>query len=87
MSIPHTGELTAIVNGFTCRFDGDNWITPSADLTAILNDATESTPKTHYSIREIAENVLNKVGLLKDAKILSDKSASWMETIPDDAVE
>ena len=87
MSIPHTGKLTATVNGDTCQFDGDRWTTPKPQLTAALNDATDSSPKTHFSIQEIAENVLHKAGLLKNSKIVSVESDAWANPIPDDAVD
>ena len=87
MSIPHTGKLIATVNGDTCHFDGDRWITPKPHLTAALNDATESSPKTHYSIQEVAENVFHKVGLLKVSKIVSVKFDVWNNPIPDDAID
>ena len=87
MSVPHTGKLTATVNGDTCHFDGDRWTTPKPHLTAALNDATDSSPKTHASIQEIAENVLHKVGLLKNSTIVSIESDSWPYPIPNDAID
>jgi hypothetical protein len=87
MSIPHTGKLKAEVDGSLCEFDGDCWITPRADLTARLNDATRSAPKTHYSIHELAEHVLSKAGLLKTAKILAVRSDAWPKQLPADAIE
>lgn len=87
MSIPHTGKLTAIVNGDICQFDGNRWVTPKPHLTAALNDATESSPNTHYSIQEIAENAFHKVGLLKVSKMVSVESDAWKTHLPDDAID
>lgn len=87
MSIPHTGKLEAIVNGHRCSFDGDSWITPEADLTAVLNDATKTSPKTHFSILERARHVLNKTALLPYTQILSVEFDQWKTEIPDDAID
>jgi hypothetical protein len=62
MSVPHTGRLIAIVEGLECRFDGDHWETPSRVITRALNEATESSPKTHFDIRDLAVHVLTKLG-------------------------
>ena len=53
MSLPHTGNLDAKVKGVICHFDGDKWTTDDAELSGILNDATDNSPKTHFSIQEL----------------------------------
>ncbi len=85
MSIPHTGKLTASVNGIDCSFDGDTWLTSDSELTKLLNEVTENSPKTHFSIRELAEHVLNKTSLLAQSKILSSESDKWNSSIPAEA--
>ena len=85
MSIPYTGRLEAVVNGVPCHFDGDKWLTADAELTLLLNDATDSSPKTHYTIQELAEHVLRKTALLTSSVILSAESDQWDSTIPEDA--
>lgn len=87
MSIPHTGKLNAIVNGISCQFDGDKWITTDIELSARLNSATDSSPKTHYTIHELAEHILQKTGLFTSSVILFSESDKWDSTIPEDAVD
>jgi len=87
MSLPHTGQLEAIVNGVACQFSGDAWTTPDAALTAALNDATDSSPKAHFTIDERARHVLNKTGLLASSQILSFKSEAWPSELPDETID
>ena len=85
MSVPHTGKLEAEITGIKCQFNGNYWITPVADLSARLNDATSATSKTHIDIRELAELVVRKCGLT--ANIISVQFDEWHEQIPDDAID
>jgi len=85
MSAPHTGKLKAIVNGIDCRFDGNEWTTADTELTMRLNDATDSSPKMHFTIYELAEHVLRKSGLFAASRILSAESDRWDSTIPEDS--
>ena len=50
MSVPHTGKLEARIKGHRCHFNGNEWTTPDPELTAFLNEETENSPRTHYSI-------------------------------------
>lgn len=79
------GKLSAIIRRTPCQFDGDTWTTPDADLTDLLNDATDTTPKTHSGIKELAELVVAKVGLTEGFQILTAEQASIPE-IPPDAI-
>jgi hypothetical protein len=83
----HQGKLTAIVRKTPCQFDGDTWTTPDPDLTALLDDATNSTSKTHVGIKELAEIVLRKVNLWDTAKILTAEQATQIPNLPPDAID
>lgn len=83
----HEGKLTAIVRKTPCKFDGNTWSTPDSDLTALLNDATDSTSKTHVGIRELAEIVLRKVNLFDTAQILTAEQAPTIPTLPPGSID
>lgn len=67
MSVPHTGKLLGLVNGTPCAFDGERWTSSDAPsgrtLTAALNAATASAPRSHFDIRSLAEHVCRKLEL------------------------
>ena len=85
MSLPHTGQLEASVNGVPCHFNGDVWTTPDSKLTARLNDELAFVPKQHATIEEIARLVFHRVGLESSAKILHFKCDSWPTELPEGA--
>lgn len=87
MSVPHTGKLVATVRGVRCEFDGDKWTTPDARLTAELNAAASSSPKTHFTILERAYHILRKAGLLSVAQIGAVEFDSHRTEIPPGAVD
>jgi len=87
MSVPHTGKLTAEIRGQRCEFNGDNWTAPEAALTALLNDATASTPKTHMDIKSLARIVLIKAGLWNQSRILDWEGDIWEEELPPEAID
>jgi hypothetical protein len=83
----HEGKLTAIVRRTPAKFDGNTWSTPDPDLTALLNDATAATPKTHTGLKQLAELVLRKVNLWDTAQILTAEQATQIEELPPGAIE
>ena len=87
MSLPHTGQLEAIVNGVPCHFNGDVWTTPDAGLTARLNAEMKSVVKHHATIDEVANSVFRRARLKASAKILNFKCDSWLDELPEDAVD
>ncbi len=87
MSLPHTGQLEAIVNGVSCHFNGDVWTTPDSELTCLLNEMTAQVVRHHYTIDEIARNVFRLARLEASAKILRFKSDVWPTNLPQDAVD
>src|ERR1051325_7685213 len=78
----HEGKLSAIVRRTPCKFDGNVWTTPDRELTELLNWATNTTPKTHSGIRELAEIVLRKVKLWDTAEILRCEQVDKIDEIP-----
>jgi hypothetical protein len=87
MSYPHTGNLTALIRGLECTFNGDAWSTPDAALTAQLNAATDKAVKTHHTIYELATKILRQQGLLPDAQITSWQNHSWDTELPPGAID
>jgi hypothetical protein len=87
MSAPHTGKLVANIRGLRCEFDGNSWRTPDAELTRELNSETDRTPKTHYSIHQLARIILHDAGLDDVSEILSVEFDGWKTDIPDDAID
>ena len=87
MSLPHTGQLEAIVNGVRCQFNGDVWTTPDAELAARLNAEMESVAKHHATIDEVANSVFRRARLESSAKILHYKSDVWPTELPDGAID
>lgn len=98
----HEGHLTALIKvgpavpsgPLLFQFNGHTWslLSPqsselSPDLLGLLNDATNSTPKTHTGIRILAEIVLRKVDLWDSAQILSVEQAQQIPDLPDGAIE
>lgn len=77
MSVPHTGQLSATIRGNGCDFNGEVWSTPDPALTQLLNLETAIVPKHHSDIREIAEQVLRRLGLLREVTIDSWRPDSW----------
>lgn len=63
MSVPHTGQLTALINGHTYRFDGDQWTGPVPAIVQSLQAARTFVPITHLDIREIAEQCADIAGI------------------------
>jgi hypothetical protein len=86
MSVPHTGRLIAEIDGRRCEFDGDLWVTPSPALSDLLNFATDHAPKTHYTIKEVAQHVFAAAGLQR-ATIIEWKSDDWPEELPPGALD
>jgi hypothetical protein len=70
LSIPHTGRLVAEIDGQRCTFDGNHWKCPLAELAAMLNEATITQPKQHYSVEGVAKGVFYHLGLESRARIL-----------------
>lgn len=93
MSTPHTGKLTALIQGFRFSFDGETWALQgtkdrlTAGLEFLLNDATESAPKTHFNIRELALHVLRKTDLYRASSILEVTPDAWQKQLPPDAID
>ena len=87
MSLPHTGQLEAIVNGVPCHFNGDAWTTPDAALTARLNAEMEFVAKHHATIDEVANCVFRRARLEASAKILHFKCDVWPSELPDGAID
>jgi hypothetical protein len=81
------GKLTAIVRRTPCQFDGNTWSTPDLELTALLNDATDRTPKTHTGIRDLTEIVLRKLNLWDTARILTVEQVTEIPDLPEGAIE
>jgi len=89
MSVPHTGRLIARIYEHRCEFDGNRWTTPSQLISNLLNEATDTAPKTHSDIRELAEHVLKKVGMWdasgRLSAIIEWHGDTWDEELgPDD---
>lgn len=87
MSSPHTGKLTATIQGHSCSFDGNLWIAPDPSLAEILNYATETTAKRHVDIRELAEIILRKTELWSESAINEVERDEWKGVLPPDALE
>lgn len=87
MSVPHTGKLKARIKGQLCHFNGNVWTTPDPELTALLNEETQHSPKMHYSIDSLARNILHHTGLESVSEVLWFKGDSWKTELPPGAID
>jgi hypothetical protein len=87
MSVPHTGRLTAQIDGLRATFNGERWFVSDSNIEALLNSATFSSPKTHFDIKSLAEHVLTKAGLKARARILEWKADEWPDDLPDGVID
>lgn len=87
MSMTHRGMLVALINGVTCTFDGDDWASEDRNLANSLNIATDSSPKSHYTIVDRAEHVIRKLGLSDQAQIIRWQAEAHVDDIPPDAID
>lgn len=78
MSVPHTGKLTAEIDGVTYFFNGDDWTGPSSPLIARLNAFTEIAPKHHFDIKSLAESIFQRAGIA--GNVITWQGDTWDET-------
>lgn len=79
MSVPHTGNLTAEIDGQSYQFNGDTWSGGSAAVRATLNATTAQSPKQHFDIHELALAVLRRAGI--KGTIMHWQGDNWDEEI------
>ena len=88
MSLPHTGRLSAEVDGIQCTFDGDVWeAAGDPRLSVALDRATAGVPKTHRTIVEVAQAAMAAAGFASRSRILSWEIGDWGEELPDGAID
>jgi len=85
--MPPNGRLTAQMFGRICTFDGAVWDTPDAVITRMLNQATASAPKCHFTILELAEHVITKLGWAGHARVTSWTPGPQPAPLPPGAVD
>lgn len=82
MSVPHTGRLTARIDGQEYQFNGDRWTGPAGQLLEDLQWARNRTPVHHLDIREVATAVARTLELGDRFQIVTAAGDSHPEDLP-----
>jgi hypothetical protein len=74
MSVRNGNKLEAVISGHKCLFNGEAWISSDPALSDQLNLALAAVPLPRTGLREVAAEVIYRLGASAVARIVPTQS-------------